>query len=318
MALTQIRLDAQQHGSFLRRLEYFEKQVDRFDYPDLPFGDGKIVPFHTQNKPQYESFTYTQINGVGTFDLLRNYATSIPIVEIIVDEHSQRIHKWGSSYTYSDDDVRAFLLQGWNINPEKIYVVQEARRQKMNNLVAFGDPSIQMPGFVNHPAMLRSYSPSDIDRTSTPLEALQVMNDSVYAVVNLTNQVEKPNTLLIPLSRFNIISSRLIQTDSGGGMINKTILQHFLDSNPYIEEVAPLTELEGGFLESKGLGNKPIMIAYRRNPMKVRAKIFQPLTWLEPRRWGVDGWQRPCKFKFAGIEFRRPYSAHVVTLPNAF
>lgn len=317
MALTEERLDAADIGAFMRRLEYLEKEVDRLEYDDLPFGDGLIVPIDIENKPEYTSFTYHQITGVGTFDLLTNYSTDIPEVQILVDEFNQLIHKWGSSYTYTDDDIRAYVKSNLDINREKILTLQDARRQKLNSLIAFGDPDINMSGFVAHPAMLRTYSPADIDRSATPMESLQVMHDAVYSVVSLTQQQEKPDTMLIPLSRYNVISSRIIETDSGNGIINKTVLQHFLETNPFIKEVAPLTELEGGYLESKELGNLPIMIAYKRNPRKVKARIFQPLTWLESRRWGLDGWKRPAKFKFGGIQFNRPYSAHTIYLPNA-
>ena len=51
--------------------------------------------------------------------------------------------------------------------------------------------------------------------------------------------------------------------------------------------------------------------------MKLKAKIYQPLTYGDPRREGADGWVRPAKFKYAGIQFRRPWSCHVVELPNA-
>ncbi len=187
--------------------------------------------------------------------------------------------------------------------------------QILNELIAYGSHQIGMPGFINHPDVLKSISPYDLDSTSSPSEKLGVLNDMFNSVVTLTNNVEIPDTLLLPLSRYNVCVNELISTS--GGLINKTVLRHFLETNPYVKNIQPLTELESANLQAAGLGNKPLAIAYCRNKMKVKAKIYQPLTYGDPRREGVDGWVRPAKFKFAGIQFRRPWSCHVIELPNA-
>ena len=316
MSITETRLDAAEIGVFLRKLEDYEQQVDRLDFPDQPFADGKIVPLQIQNKPWARESVYHQVTHVGHFKLARNYTTSIPTVEVLFKEFRQKIHKWVSGYRYSEDDMAAVVRMGKSLDVEKIYAVQEAGRQELNELIAFGDRSIGMPGFINHPAVLRSVSPFALNATSTPIQALAVLNDAVNSVVNLTRKQEKPNTLLLPLSVKNYYSNLLIR-DNSGGMINKTVLRHFLDENDYITDIESMTELEAASLRERGLGNRPIMMVYDRNMMKVKGKIYQPISFSDPRPEGVDGFVRPAKFKYAGIQFRRPYSCHVVELPQA-
>lgn len=316
MAITEERLDAAEVGAFLRKLEDVEKEVDRLEFPDQPFADGDIVPVETQNKPWAEFSVYHQVSHIGSFQLARDYTTTIPRIDVLFKEYRQEIYKWVAGYDYNEDDIAKVIRMGHNINIEKIYGVNESSRQELNELIAFGNPAINMPGFINHPAALRSWSPFALNATSTPIQALAVMNDAVNSVVKLTNKQEKPDTLLLPQSIYDYYNSLLIR-DNNGGMIDRTVLEHFLAANKYITDIEGLTELEADTLRDKGLGNNPIMMVYDRNLMKVKAKIYQPLTFIPPRPEGVDGFVRPAKFKYAGIQFRRPYSCHVVQLPQA-
>jgi len=179
--------------------------------------------------------------------------------------------------------------------------VVEVGRQLLNDLIAFGDKSLGLHGFVNHPDAMYSFSPFKLDSTSTPRQCLAVLSDAVSAVVEATQQVEKPDTLLLPLRQYNFLAN-----GPWSDAMGNTILKQFLDTNPYIKDIEPLNELAGA-----GLDGLDIMQVYRRDRKRVKAQITQPLKWKELMRKGL-GYERPAVMKYAGISLRRPMSMHIV------
>lgn len=311
-----IRLDDAEIGAYLRQLEDLEAQIDRaYSFDEQPFAEGKICPLDINNKPWAKFWTYRQITHVGAFKLMRNYTTDLPTVDILFEEFRRPIHKWGSSYYWTDDDIAAVMRMGESIEQEKIYAVQESAQQTMNKLIAYGDPALNLPGFINNPDILRSVAPYPLNSASTGEQQLAILHDCANAIVRLTKQVEKPDTMLLDVETYQFLTSSLIQT--GTTTLNKTVLQHFLETNPYIKEIAVVNELDPVSQSEAGVSSpKRLIMAYKRDPMKVKAKVYQPLTFKEPRRVGIDSWVKPAVFKFGGVEWRRPLSAHVVELPE--
>lgn len=318
MSLAELKLDAYEVGVFEQQLEDLELEVEKLDFGRKNFASGIYVPIQTENKPWAKTYTYRRVTHVGHFQLARNYTNNIPRIDLLCDEVSRRIYKWISGYDYTEDDMLAVVRQGMGIDREKIEGVRESYEQTLNRLIAYGDEEAGMKGFVNNKSVLRSVAPYSLgSSSSTPKQALAVLNDTANAIVSYTNEIEEPDTLLMPTSMRNYYAQLMIETNNGNAIVDKTVLQHFLDTNPYIKNVGGVRELEATNLRKNGLGDRAVMMAYKRDPRKVRAKIYQPLTFLPTKQEGVDGRVRPCKFKFAGVEFKRPYSCHAVEIPDA-
>lgn len=313
MALA-LRLDDAEVGAFMRQLEDLETEVDRIEPVDLPFFNGEIVPLDFQNKPWAQYWTYRQIDHVGSFRLARNYTTDIPTVEVRFREFRHKIKKWESSYFYSEDDIAAVIRMGESLETEKVYAVQESYAQTLNDLIWKGDLQAGIPGFINHPDAMRTEAAYPLNSSSTSKQQLAVLNDAIQAIIKITRSREKPDTLLVPTAVRDYLTSSLIEVS--GATLPKTVLQHFLETNGYIQNIVALNECDRDVLEEEGLGNKSLMVAYKRDKSKVKAKIYQSLTWKTARLMGVDNWARPCVFKYGGIDLRRPLSMHIVELPE--
>lgn len=296
-----IRLDDATLGAFSRQLEDLEADIDREEFADHPFADGSIVPLDIQDKPWARTTTYRRISKVGQFRLVRSYFTDVPMINVLTEEFTQKVFKWAGGYWFSDDDIEACARQEFSLEAEDISGVVEAGRQKLNNLIAFGDRSLGMAGFINHPDALFSYAPFKLNSTSTARQCLAVLNDATTAIVEATQQIEKPDTMLLPLRQYNYLTMTPWSDNVGN-----SILKQFLDNNPYIKDIQPLNELAGA-----GLDGTDIMQVYKRDKNKVKAKIMQSLTWKEMQRKGL-GYERPAVMKYAGISLRRPHSVHVV------
>jgi len=274
LSTPKLTLDSASMGAFVRDLEHREAELDRIEYPDLPFAEGKIVPLQFVNDEIARTTTYHQVSSVGSFSLIRNYTTSLPMIDVLTREFTMPIHKWGAQYFYTDEDVQSYARSNISLPTEKIAAVMESARQSMNKLIAFGDPTIGMPGFVNHPDCFKSEAAYAINATTTSEQQLSVLNDAVNFIPTFTKNIEKPDTLLLPLSVYNYLSN-LPYTVSGTGLMGITVLEHFKKSNQYIQNVMGLTELEASSLSEYGLPARPAIIAYRRDISKLKSKIFK-------------------------------------------
>jgi hypothetical protein len=304
---SQARYDAETLGAYLRELEDIETEVQKVEYADLPFASGRVVPLDIQNKPWAQQVTYRQMNRVGSFALQRSYSSTVPMIELLSEEFTQKVYKYAGGYYFSDDDVIAFEHTGLDHEAEKIAGVREASEQQMNQLIAFGDKTTRMHGFLNNPDVLYSYSPLRLDSSSTPKQILAVLNDAVTAVVKLTNQVERPDTMLLPIDQFHYLGSTQVAEQNSSS--SQTILKFFLESNPYIKDIEPINELS----DVKGVANQPVdlMVVYKRDKSRIKARITQPLTFLQVERRKL-GYERPAVFRYGGIVTYRPYSMHIV------
>lgn len=309
------RLDAEEIGAYFGSLVDIETQIDReFDLSDYPFAAGSICPLNIQNKPWAKTWRYRWLRHIGQFKLIRNYTTDLPEVEVVYGEMEMPIYKWGQGYSVSEDDIAAVSRMGESIEQDKIYAVQESAQQKLNSLIANGDAETGLPGFLDHPQALRSFAPYPLNGSATSQQKLEVLNDCANASARLTNGREKPDVLLMDTETYQHLSSDIIQI--GSTALNRTVLEHFLATNPYIKEIGVVNEMSPDYLEQIGLTRKRFIQAYRRDPQKVSARIYQPLKWTDTRPIGVDAFWRGAKFKFGFIDLKRPFSMHVSVLPE--
>lgn len=309
------RLDAEEIGTYFGTLVDIETQIDReFDLSDYSFAAGLLCPLDIQNKPWAKTWKYRWIRHIGQFQLIRNYTTSLPEVEVSYGEMEMPIYKWGQGYSVSEDDIAAVSRMGESIEQDKIYAVQESGQQKLNQLIANGDQETGIPGFLDHPQALRSFAAYPLNGAATSQQKLAVLNDCVNAPARLTNNREKPDTLLMDFETYEHLSSDIVQI--GTTALDRTVLEHFLKVNPHIREVGVVNEMAPDYLEQIGLTRKRFIQGFRRDPQKVKAKIYQPLKWTDTRPVGIDSFWRGAKFKFGGIDLKRPFSMHVVVLPE--
>lgn len=309
------RLDNAEIGAYFQQLTHVEQEIARdWDQTETPFASGRICPIDINNLPWVQKFSYRWMMASGQFRLMRNYTTDLPEVELQFGEREMDVFKWGQGYTVNSDDIAAVMRMGVSLEADKTATVQESAQQTLNRLIANGDLEADLPGFLDHPQALRSYASYPLNGSATSEQKLAVLNDAANSPVVLTKQREKPDTMLMDLETYQHLTSSLIQI--GTSALNKTVMAHFLETNPYIKNVEVCNEMHPDYLEEIGLPRKRFLQTFRRDPKKCCAKIYQPLRWLEQQKVGLDVYYRGATFKYGGIQVKRPYSMHVVVLPE--
>jgi hypothetical protein len=300
---SEIRNDDDVFGMYLRDLEYREAEVQRTQYPELLFAAGKIIPLEIKNMPHVRYTTYHKITAMGRFKLRRSYTTTAPNVNLVSEEITQKIESYDGGYYLTEDDLEAAEAIGsFPIEQEMIASVREVAFQKMNDLIAFGDALTNTPGILNHPEMMRTWSPYKISALSTPSQILALLNESVNAVPIETLGVEIADTMIMPRTQHYYISNARLDNVA----TPTTIMQQFKATNSHIVEVAICDQCTGA-----GPNGEDVMLILRRDPRKGKAMITSDFRFKPFIRQG-NGLQRPADFKYGGIRLYRPMSFHLV------
>lgn len=303
-----VRYDEADFGAFMRQLEDIESQVMRDDWPEYMASNGDIVPLEIKNQPWKRKTTYFRQTNIGKFRLYRSYGTAIPMINVLREERTQSVYTWAAGYRVDDDDIEAASHTGFPIEPELIQGVREAAEQTLDDLIWYGDKSIGMDGFINHPEFLYSYSPVPFNSLAPdPTVILSTMNAVASLTAQQTYQIEKPSRLLMPGSVYDYLSSTRLSSPS-----DRTILEQYVRSSRFITGMDAIKVCYK--LETAAPSGNPLMIWYTPDARKVKAMITQELTW-KPFERKALGYERIATFKYAGIRAYRPWSVHVLEIP---
>lgn len=287
-----VNLDANETMFFARELEFIKAKTYDVQYPELKATT--LIPVSNEAGPGAESITYQQFDQLGIAKIIANYADDLPRADVKGREFTSPIRSVGASYGYSVQEIRAAQFAGRNLQQRKANAARKAIDQKINNIGFYGDEEYGLKGLLNHPNITRVSVDNDGEDNGNPStkwehktadEILRDMNNLVNGIVDLTNGVESPNTLVLPIKQYTQISSTARSTNS-----DTTILQYFLLNNPFITSVEWTNEFKGAGLGIEGeiAAGNDIMLAYDRNPDKLSLEIPQDFEQFPAQERGLE------------------------------
>lgn len=299
-----LNLDAAETLFFKRQLEYIYPNT--FDVLRPALKARTVLPVNSEVPSWAKTHTYYVLDRVGTAKTIANYATDLPTIELLGKEVTATVFDYGASYVYNIKEIKYAQKNNVNIDAKKAEYTALAIAEKENKFAFFGDASLGMVGLLNHPNIPTSSVPngasaSPLWTNKTPDEILKDMNDIVTAIIADTKQVETPDTLLIPVSRWRYIKSTKVSA-----LDSTSILQSFLANNPEISEVMPLIELED-MPANPGL---KAMIAYKKDPRKLEMVVPQEFT-QEPPQLENLAFKVPCYASYGGLNVYFPLSLRI-------
>jgi len=303
------RLDANEGVFFARELEHVKAQSYDVQYPELTAT--KNIPVSSEAGPGAETITYQQYDSVGFAKIISNYATDLPRVDLKGKEFTAKVKSIGASYGYSIQDIRAARMAGKPLEQRKANAVRRANDQEVNRIAYFGDSAHGLVGLINHPNITSSTLPTDgtLNVTTagtaaaakfinkTPAQVLRDLNGMVAKVLELTQNVERPDTLTLDHETHADLSTRPRSDNS-----DTTILEFFLKNSPYVKNVEVVPELNGA-----GTGDTNVVMMYKKSPDKLTLEIPQPFEQFPPQAEGLE-FVIPCHSRCAGVIVYYPLS----------
>lgn len=304
-----LRQDANEGVFFARELESVKAQTYDVKYPELTAT--RIIPVSTAAGPGAESITYHQYDAVGFAKIIANYATDLPRVDLKGKQFTSKVKSVGDAYGYSIQDIRAARTAGKPLEQRKANAARRAIDQEINRIGYFGDENNGLNGFINHPNITSYTLPTDgtLNGTTagtaaaakfvnkTPDQVLRDLNGMSAKVLELTQNVEQPNTLLLDHVTHADLSSRPRSANS-----DTTILEFFLKNSAYIKNVEIVPELNGA-----GTGGVNVCMMYNKNEDKLTLEIPQPFEQFPPQPKGLE-FEIPCHARCGGVIVYYPLS----------
>ena len=293
-------LDANESVFFKKQLEYILK--GNYDVKYAPNKALGLFPISTEPGPAATEITRRSYDKVGMAKMISDYATDFPRVDVFGTETSVKVHGIGVSYGYSIEEIRRAQYAGVALESRRAQVAREAIENKLNTIALSGESSCNIQGFLSYPGItevtVTSGAAGDTWALKTADEILADMNAIVEAVLTSTNGIEQPDTMLLPMSQYLLISRKRIASDSEG----KTVLKYFMENNPYIKRIEWLTELS-----TAGDSNKARMMVFKNDSQHLEFNIPLPFEQFEADKKGM-AYEIPCYAKTAGISIFYPAS----------
>jgi len=299
------RLDANETFFFARELEYIKSRSYDILFPKLKALSG-LMPISTEAGPGAEVITFTQYEPTGFARVISSYADDLPRADIRGKQFSSIVQSLGVSYAYSMQEIRAAMFAGKPLQQRQANAARLANDQKAEKLAWYGDANFNIQGFLYAPNVPAAPVPNDGTGNTTewvnktPDQILRDMNELSNSIFSITNGVEAPDTLILPLAQYALISSTPRSPNS-----DTTILEYFLQNNPFVTNVDWVFELSGA-----GPLGVDIMVAYHNNPDKFTLEIPMPYTQYAPQERNLM-YEINCESRFGGVIIYYPLSISI-------
>lgn len=294
-------LDAAGSVFFERELTLLQSRVYERRFPQFLALTG-LLPVMTDGQLHTLYVEYETENQIGNSGYIGNMSLGGPRVDIARERRRTSTFLHGNSYGWDVVEISASQATGKRLDDRKAMASKRAHDQLTDQLAWLGDSSAGAVGLLNHPDVPRTISAGTFaSLIGTPDNVLAELNDFVNGIVDLTNGVEQPDTLLLPVAQYNLIASTRLSTAS-----DTTVLAYFLAHNPYIKTVRPVPRLNNA-----GAGSADVAVAYRNTMDNLALHICYPYTPQPPQAKGLT-LEIQTVGRFGAVEIYYPLSVGVL------
>lgn len=277
-----------------------ESQVYAIKYEDIDYPN--LIDIDTTASPFAKTVEFYSMDHIGRAEWFDEKARDVPLANTSRTKHTHSIHMASIGYGYDNWTIGYAQRLGVNLQADDAMSARRSYEEFIDDLVKVGSSDKGMTGLYND-ASVTAGNVAGADATArlwsskTGLQMLDDMNEAVTSIMTTTLRVERPNRLLLPVSRFRAAATKLLGADNASGM---TVLSTFRQQNPDIEV------LTMGGLETAGASGVARMVAYRKGMDTAKLHLPLALQFLEPMRVGPLLYHVPGVFRTGGVEIRLP------------
>jgi hypothetical protein len=308
--MSEIKLDANSTVFFARELEYIKAQS--YDVLRADLGAREWIPLSAENAPWANSITYTQYEDIGMAKWIASYADDLPRCDVKGKQFTVPVRAFGNSYGWNVDEIVASNALGKRLESRKALASAAAYRDFENTVAWFakgGTADGGITGFIYNSNIPVANAPTGTWLTATPDQIIADVGAALDTPNSLTKGKEKPDTLLMGISRYNILVSRRVGSSS-----EKTILQFLKESRPTVT-FAGINELDTvsprPSTPTVGGSSTNILLAYKRDPMKLTLETPRDYTTEAPEKRNLE-YVVNVHGKTAGVIIYYPLSCNIV------
>lgn len=293
-------------GFVIAQASIIEPGVYRTVYPDIQYRG--LIPVDTSGSEFATSVTYMSQDQFGKADWINGNADDIPKAGTTRSKFETPVYTAGIGYGYGFEEIGRAQLLGINLTSEDAAAARRASEEMVDRVALLGDASKGFTGLFNASNVAPIAAPTgawgtlQAPGTATPDQIVADMNAALMNVFNGTNTTAIADRLLLPWSKFMLISTRKMSEFS-----DLTILQYFLANNVYTATTGqPLVVRGQRGLDNAGVGGVPRLVAYRYDPNVLKLHMPMPHRFLPAWQSGPLRWDIPGVMRLGGLDVRLP------------
>lgn len=308
LAATQgLRFDSAEDASvfFARELDFVKaKSYDKL-YPE--FNALANFPITHEVPEGAETMTYYSYEKVGMAEIINSYATDLPCADVKGEPTTAMIWSVGASYGYSVQDMRASRLAGKSLDVRRAEAARYSIDRKVNAIAWAGDKKRKLMGMLSDDSNIPLFTLATNSGGKTSWlnknadEILDDLNGMFQFQADLTQDVERADTLALPPSVFIRISTKQVPNTG------YTVKKFLMENAPYLKKIISCAELEGRNAYTNPYGQN-VALLFTNSAEKFSLEI--PMAFyqypLQNRNLEVIV---PCEERVAGIVLYYPLSA---------
>ena len=304
-----LRFDSTEQASifFARELDQVKAKTYDKQYPEL--SALTHFPITSEVNAGAETTTFYSYDIVGMAEIINNYATDLPRVDIKGEAHTANICSVGDSYGYNVQEMRAARLAGKSLDARKGAAARKASDYKVNKIAFRGDEKHNLIGIFseNNDIPIYTLSVVEIDGVQytdfAHKEAdiiLEDLNGMQKFIDKITMSIERPDTLALPAHIYMDLATRRIPNTE------TTILSFLKEHSPYLKNFESMPELQASATDINTSG-KDIAFMYTKSEEKFSLEIPLPFYQYPLQVKNLET-EVPCEQRTAGLIIYFPLS----------
>lgn len=293
--------DANEGAFFDQELEHIKARS--YDVLKRALKHREYLPVSFEAGPGAESISYTQYDQTGMAKLISNYAEDLPLANVKGRKYTHSVEGIGIGFKYSIQDVRASQMANKRLTDRQAKSAMRGNAELEEELACFGSSGL-FNGFLNHPNVsvigAIDVGGGDTEWIADGKDADQINDDislMISTIVDTTNEVEQPNTLLMPSEEYVHISNKRIPNTA------ETYLSWLKKTNVYLKNIGTWDKLKN----ANAGGNGARLVMYDRDPEKLTLEIPQDFEMLPAQAEGLS-FLVPTHSRFGGVIVYYPLS----------
>jgi hypothetical protein len=302
------RLDAGETIFLNRELESKLAQSRDVKHRQLRILKENILPINTELDNATKTFVYEVWDSYGFAKIVTSYrAGDIPNVDVSCTEVTGKIFPVMAKMTYDFQEIREAAKANKPLSTKRRDAVIKAIDTKLDRVAWFGDADHNLVGLAQYPGITSATIPNDgtssgITWASKTVDLiLRDIYNGIAAIKDPTNDIESPDTLLLPSKVFTALGTRMVNTANSGNITILALLMEVL-SKLGITKILGLNELNTA--NSSG-GTRAILF---KND-KMNLEYFLPVTmeFFAPKEDGL-AYDVPAQARTGGVKVYYPMS----------
>lgn len=291
---------------FARELDQVKGKTYDRQYPELTAL--AHFPQTSEINPGAETFTFYSYDEVGLAEIISNYSDDLPRVDVLGKPQTVHIRSLGDAYGYSVQEMRAASFTGRPLDASKASAARRGIETRHNIIAFIGDPKTGMLGVFSEGNGVPRYVIPNANGQDTGTwdkkNAQEIINDISGmhdAVDNMTNSVEKPDTLMIASSVHSMMMKTIIPGTA------TTVLAFITENFKWLKNIIPAPELNA---TNKACNNTGKNIAFLYTDSAEKFSVETPMPFYQhPAQNKNLEVEIACESRVAGTTFYYPLSA---------